>query len=289
MTPQTSAAARLALDPATTDATLATIFGALRHDPERTPAQFQVQRDAGAALIAALRPHDPVEAAYAARATAAHYASMECFRRAILPDTPDNAAIRWHGRAMALSRMNKDMIRELRDSQAETQHAQPQPAAQPAIAKPAVARDEDVSLALAVELARRRAAVRAKPAGTQACPRALDPRDPKPSERTSFTPAAPAIAPQPEAALVAKPVGAQAVSPALEPRDAQRAPPGDHISSERPSFTPASSAIMTGPAATSFLSAPPARQSRRARLLSSTADVAAMLAAAKVEARPLVQ
>ena len=141
MTPQTSAAARLALDPATTDATLATIFGALRLDPERTPAQFQVQRDAGAALIAALRPHDPVEAAYAARATAAHYASMECFRRAILPDTPDNAATRWHGKAIALSRMNKDMIRDPRESQAETEQPQPRSMAQPATIQPAVARD----------------------------------------------------------------------------------------------------------------------------------------------------
>ncbi len=53
------------------------------------------------------------------------------------------------------------------------------------------------------------------------------------------------------------------------------------MSSERPSFTPAASAVMTGPAATSFLSAPPPRQGQRARLLGSTADIAAMLAAAK--------
>jgi len=111
MTPQTPTAARLTLDPATTHATLATIFGALRRDPERSPAQLQVQRDAGATLISALRPRDPVEAAYTARAAAAHHASMECFRRAILPDTPDNAATRWHGKAIALSRMNTDMTR----------------------------------------------------------------------------------------------------------------------------------------------------------------------------------
>jgi len=39
---------------------------------------------------------------------------------------------------------------------------------------------------------------------------------------------------------------------------------------------------MTGAAATSFLSAPRPRQSPRARLLGSIADVAAMLAAAIV-------
>jgi hypothetical protein len=119
MTPQPSAAAHLTLDPATTDETLATIFGAQRPDPERTPAQRQTQRDAGAALIAALRPRDPVEAAYAARAAAAHYGSMDCFRRAMLPDTPDSVGLRWHGKAVALSRMNIEMVRELRQGQAE--------------------------------------------------------------------------------------------------------------------------------------------------------------------------
>ena len=144
MTPQTPTAARLTLDPATTHATLATIFGALRRDPERSPAQLQVQRDTGATLISALRPRDPVEAAYAAyaaRAAAAHHASMECFRRAILPDTPDNAATRWHGKAIALSRMNKDMTRDPRESQAETEQPQPRSVAQPATIQPAVARD----------------------------------------------------------------------------------------------------------------------------------------------------
>ncbi len=189
MTPLTSSSARLTLDPATTDATLATIFGALRLDPDRTPGQLQIQRDAGAALIAALHPRDPVEATYAARAAAAHYASMECFRRAILPDTPDNAAIRWHGKAIALSRMNKDMIRALRESQAETHHAEPPPV-QPAVAQPTVEVAERLSLALAAEVARRAAAARAKPGGTQ---------DPMSSERMSFTPASSALMTEPAA------------------------------------------------------------------------------------------
>ena len=96
MTPQ-PAAALLTLDPATTDETLATIFGALRRDPDHTPAQRQAQRDAGAALIAELRPRNPVEAIFAVRAAAAHYGSVECLRRTMLPDTPDNAGIRNDG------------------------------------------------------------------------------------------------------------------------------------------------------------------------------------------------
>jgi hypothetical protein len=157
MTPQPSAAAFLTLDPATMDETLATIFGAQRPDPERTQVQVQSQRDAGAALIAALHPRDPVEAACAARAAAAHYGSMECFRRAMLLDTPDGAALRWHGKAVALSRMNTEMVRELRQGQAEAPRVQPQPASRPAVPPPAVP----------ATAARQAEAPAAKPVGTQ--------------------------------------------------------------------------------------------------------------------------
>ncbi len=271
MTPQTSAAAHLPLDPATTDETLATIFGAQRPGPERTPAQLQTQRAAGVALITAFRPRDPVEATYAARAAAAHYGSMECFRRAMLPDIPDNAAIRWHGKAVALSRMNTEMVRELRQCQAETPRAQPQPATRAAMPKPPAP----------AAAARHTAALAAKPVGRQ---------DPMSSEREAVAAAAAAIATQLAAALAATPAGGQAGPPGRRPVAGPRAvDPRDPMSSERKSFTPAASSIMTGPAATSFLSAPPPRQSLRAALLGSAADVAAMLAAANVQARPHAQ
>ncbi len=120
MTSQPSAVAHLTLDPATTDATLASIYSALHPDPERTPAQRQTQR----------------EAAAAAHALASHCCSMECFRRAVLPDAPDNVAIRWYGKALALSRMSTEMVRTLRQCQAETPHAQPRPAAEPTMPPP---------------------------------------------------------------------------------------------------------------------------------------------------------
>jgi hypothetical protein len=58
------------------------------------------------------------------------------------------------------------------------------------------------------------------------------------------------------------------------------------MSSERPPYTPV---IMTGPAATSFRSAPPPRQTLRTTLLGTTADIGAMLAAENLEATPHVQ
>ena len=136
MTPQTSATAHLTLDPATTDATLTTIYAALHLDPDRTPAQHQTRREAAAEMFAALHPRDPIEAAYAARAVAAHYASMECLRRAVLPDTPHNLADRLYGKALSLSRMSTDMDRTIRKRQAETPCAQRQPAAQPSMPAP---------------------------------------------------------------------------------------------------------------------------------------------------------
>jgi hypothetical protein len=290
MTPLPSAAAHLTLDPPTTDETLATIFAAQRRAPDQTPAQVQSQREAGAALIAALRPRDPIEAAYATRAAAAHYGSMECFRRAMFPDTPDNAAIRWHGKAVALSRMNTEMVRTLRECQAATSQVQPHPAARPtvpplpapaAVVRPAAAtpakqagrqdpmpseRKSPVPAA-SVTTTQPPAAVPAKPSRRQACPRALDPRDPMSSPRPLPAPSAAAVTTQLAAALAAKQVRKH-----------------DPMSSERSSFTPSACIFSTRAAATSFLSAPPPHQGLRAQLLGSTSDIAAMLAAATVQA-----
>jgi len=288
MTPH-PATTHLALDSATTDATLATIFGALRRDPERTPAQHHTLHQAGVAMIAALQPRDPTEAAYATRAAAAHYGSMECFRRASLPDVPDTVAIRWHGKAEALSRMNKDMVRTLKDCQAEAPATQRQPQPAPRPATP--------PRPTAPEAARPAAPTPAKPTGMH---------DPMPSERPSPAPATsaprPATPAQPTPTPVTRPA---AIPPRLAPRydflfgrqnrpkltlaavraqlaAALRAKPAgrqDPMSSERPSYTPAPHVIMTGPAATSFLSAPPHRQTLRAEVLGTTADIDAMRAA----------
>jgi hypothetical protein len=133
MTHHSPATAHLTLDPATTDATLTMIYAALHLDPDRPPAQHRTRREAAAEMFAALHPRDPTEAAYAARAVAAHYASMECLRRAVLPDTPHNLADRLYGKALSLSRMSTDMDRTIRKCQAETPCAQPQPAAQPSL------------------------------------------------------------------------------------------------------------------------------------------------------------
>jgi hypothetical protein len=286
------------------DATVATIFGTLRRD----------QRDAGAALIAALLPRNPVEATLAVRAAAAHFGSVECLRRTMLPDMPDNAGIRWAGKAVALSHMATAMLHALEQCQAAPPRAQPQaqlgarPAVPPAAASATAARPE--------------AAAPARPAGGQAPVSAggqagsgtFDPRDPMPSERPVPAPAAvpvaarPAVAPlappaaaaQPQAAVAMKPAGGQA---------AMSVGRQDPMSSERPSAapvafhlkgwpTPAAFPFKTPPVSVALfqtapadplLPTPLARKGLRAGLLGSTSLASGIVTATNVQARPHVQ
>jgi hypothetical protein len=222
-------------------------------------------------MLAALHPSNPIEAAYAVRATAAHFASMECFRRTTIPDTPDNVGQRWFGKALALSRMSTDMIDALTDSQEAAPHAHRQPAVRP---------DDRLSQALAAEVARRAAAARAKAAETPASPAATDPRavpsapdrrNPKPSERSAFTQAAPAVTAQPAAAVAAKLADMPAGPSPPDPRAGPSVPDArDPLSSECSWLPPAGSASMSGPAAVSCLAPTLPRPGLRAGLLSST-------------------
>jgi hypothetical protein len=225
MTPQTSAAAHLTLDPATADVTLAMTYAALRLDPERSPAQHQTQREAAAAFIAALHPRDPTEASYAARAVAAHYGSMECLRRAALPDTPDTVADRLYGKALALSRMSTDMVRTLRQCQAETPRAQPHPAAQPSMPAPPLSAAAPPPAAATPE----------NPIGRQ---------HPMSSERPSpATPAAPASRPE-TAATAQRPATAAPTPPTTGAKSSQAG-----LATEHP---PAELAAHTASAATAL-------------------------------------
>jgi hypothetical protein len=302
MTPQPTAAALLTLDPATTDETLATIFGALRRDPDRTAAQRQTQRDAGAALIAALRPRNPVEAIFAVRAAAAHYGSIECLRRTMLPDTPDNAGIRWAGKAVALSKLSTEMIHALQQSQAATPRALPQalaqsqPGARPAAPLPAAP----------AAAGQTKAAVAAK-SGRGRAPMSAGRQDPMPSERPSPAPEAapvtaqPAVPPPPAPAAAARPEAAVPTKPAggQVPMSAGKQDP---MSSERPTPVPIAFRLKGWPAPAAFpfktrpvaaalfqpapadplLPATPARQGQRAALLGSTSVASGVVAAEKV-------
>jgi hypothetical protein len=291
MTPHPSVPTPPPFNPAITDAALATIFGAQPHDPDREPTQPQAPHEDGLALIAVLRPRDPLENAYAIRAAAAHYGSVECLRRAMLPDVPDNAAIRWHGRALALSRMNTDMVRHLQQRQADLAHTPAPPVVQPATPPPAT----PPTAAGQTTSAPPKSAGRQDPMPSERAPpappataqpttptpkHAAGPQTPMPRERPPVTPPTPSKTARPDAVLATKPFATQ--NPMPTERMSERM-------WEPPSFVPSACILSTQADASSFLSAPPPRQGLRARLLGSTADTAAMLTPANMPARPHVQ
>jgi hypothetical protein len=124
------------LDPATFQDTLLAVFGAQPLNPNWTGEQHATRRGAAAALIIACAPEDPIQAAHAARFAAAHYGSMECFRRATLPDMPEALASRWYGRAVGLGRMAEGTLALLKQCQAAAAFERTRPALAPAAAAP---------------------------------------------------------------------------------------------------------------------------------------------------------
>ena len=125
------------LDPATLTATQSAIIDALPPRPDASPAQKAAQRDGALAFLAALLPRNPVEARLATGIVVAHYAAMDCFRRAARDDLTLDLHLRTVGKAIALCRMIDVSMRDLArrqggiavQSAARPASAQPVPAA----------------------------------------------------------------------------------------------------------------------------------------------------------------
>src|SRR5580700_10809221 len=126
-----------ALDPATLTATQCAIIDALPPRPDASPAQKAAQRDGALAFLAALFPRNPVEARLATGIVVAHYAAMDCFRRAARDDLTLDLHLRTVGKAIALCRMIDVSMRDLARRQGGLA-VQPaaRPASRPASAQP---------------------------------------------------------------------------------------------------------------------------------------------------------
>jgi hypothetical protein len=131
----------LPLDPAILTAMQCAILDALPPRPDALPAQKAAQRDGALAFLAALLPRNPVEATLAAGIVVAHYAAMECFRRAARDDLTVDLHLRTVGKAIALCRMIDVSMRDLARRQGNlavqsatrpaSAHPVPTPRAQP--------------------------------------------------------------------------------------------------------------------------------------------------------------
>ncbi len=133
MNPPSTPTPPLPLDPATLTAMQCAIIDALPPRPDASPAQQAAQRDGALAFLAALLPRNPVEATLAAGIVVAHYAAMECFRRAARDDLTADLHLRTVGKALALCRMIDVSMRDLARRQGSLAV---QPAARPASAQP---------------------------------------------------------------------------------------------------------------------------------------------------------
>ena len=121
------------LDPATLTAMECAILDALPPRPDASPAQKAAQRDGALAFLAALLPRNPVEARLATGIVVAHYAAMDCFRRAARDGLTIDLHLRTVGKALALCRMIDVSMRDLARRQGGLTV---QPATRPASAQP---------------------------------------------------------------------------------------------------------------------------------------------------------
>jgi len=112
-----------------------------------TAEAWAEQWDAARELFDAMQPRNPIEAVLAARAVAAHHASMDMYARAAVPGTTDEKALRLCASAAAASRSFDTALRMLEKRQAKPRDAAGKPASkrppaparaaqQPAVAEP---------------------------------------------------------------------------------------------------------------------------------------------------------
>jgi hypothetical protein len=89
------------------------VFDTMRLHTNDDPDRQANRRKAAVAAVAAMKQPDPMGMMLAAHAVAAHFAVMECFRRAMLAVNDPGAATRMHRNAALLSRMMLDTVKGL--------------------------------------------------------------------------------------------------------------------------------------------------------------------------------
>jgi hypothetical protein len=131
----------LPLGPAILAAMQCAILDALPPHPDASEAQKVAEREGALDFFAALCPCNPVEATIASGIVTAHFAAMDCFRRAARDNLTANLHLRTVGKAIALCRMIDVGMRDLTRRQGGLGL---QPAAQSALARPAPVRADPV-------------------------------------------------------------------------------------------------------------------------------------------------
>ncbi len=92
---------------------LAATFETMRWRPKEDPAHQTIHEGATYTALNSFQARTPLELMFAAHIVAAHHATMECFRRAMLATDNADVASSMHRNAVLLSRMMADTAKEL--------------------------------------------------------------------------------------------------------------------------------------------------------------------------------
>jgi hypothetical protein len=84
---------------------MTSVLTALPLDPNGTPEDHAAHRHAAVAILDALHPTDAIQHMFAAQTAAAHFATMDCFRRTARPDQTDEGSSRLLHIANGMARM----------------------------------------------------------------------------------------------------------------------------------------------------------------------------------------
>jgi hypothetical protein len=95
------------------------VIQAVWHEDLGQPHETEIRVAAALTMLEAFHPRDHLECMLAAQGVAGHTAIMECFRRAMHADTPEDQAIKLRGNVAQLSRTFSVLLRDLERRQSK--------------------------------------------------------------------------------------------------------------------------------------------------------------------------
>jgi hypothetical protein len=190
--------------------TITAVLTALPLDPNGTPEEHAAHRHAAVAIVSALQPTDAIQHLFAAQTAAAHFATMDCFRRNADPDQTDDGSRRLLHLANGLARM---VIRSLDRVKRHQGEAARRPAFMPGLAAAIARAGHDYARGNTAGAASA-PAVRAPAVRAPVPPPSAAPVPPRPAETRP-------AAPHPAAPRPVPPAGPQAAAPSRPPHRPQ--------------------------------------------------------------------
>jgi hypothetical protein len=117
--PERPDAPLLSFGPSFSEEISRSVILAIWHDVDENPIQAEVRIAAALTMFEGFHPRDHLECMLAAQGVAAHAMIMECYRRAMLRDTPEVVAIKLRSNVSQLSRTFSTLLHDLERRQSK--------------------------------------------------------------------------------------------------------------------------------------------------------------------------